>query len=495
MPAAHLSGYQRRRPEETALFQVVQRHWLTFVASSEEAGQAVPDFISEEFDDFLRCGILAHGFCRVHCDTCQHDRLVAWSCKGRGFCPGCMGRRMAEMQVHLSEQVLPEVPIRQWVLTVPKPIRYVLAYNRKACSAILNIFLGSVFRWLKWRAKQQFGLASCKDAHPGAVTAVQRHGSAADLNVHFHSLVTDGVFITTKDKADPVFRAMRAPSQADLATISWDICKKSIAWLRQHDLWIDTDVSDDTLAQEQPLVAACAAASLEGRVLFGARTGSGIVRLQDPRFARNASPPQSQSSGSGFHLHAAVRAAADDRKAKATLCRYIVRPPIANDRLRLLPDGRVELRLKRAYTDGTTHMLFAPLDFIARLVALIPPPRAHQVRFHGVFAPHHGLRSEVVPGSPLEVTREPTGDALSEQAFSKRQSWAMLLQKTFDIDVSVCARCGSKARVLAAVTEPAAIVRILKHMGIPAEPPRFHPARAPPASGELLSRSDLFDAA
>ena len=396
-----------------------------------------------------------------------------------------MGRRMAEMQVHLSEQVLPEVPIRQWVLTVPKPIRYVLAYNREACSAVLNIFLGCVSRWLKRQAKKQFGLASVADAHPGAVTAVQRHGSAADLNVHFHSLVTDGVFIEAAGGGRPVFKALQAPSPEDVASLSWEMCQRSIDWLRQHNLWLDADPVDDQLAQEQPLLAACATASLQGRVLFGNRAGSGILRLQNPLLAERL--PQSQPAGSGFHLHAAVRAAANDTQAKATLCRYIVRPPIANDRLTVLADGRVQLRLKRAWSNGTTHMVFEPLDFIARLVALIPPPKAHQVRFHGVFAPHHRLRKSIVPRTAAPIPLAHNQDEVSGQsvAHRHRQSWAVLLKKTFAIDVSTCAHCGGQTRVMAAVTEPAAIVRILKHLGLPTDPPRFHPARAPPDATQL----------
>ena len=480
-------NYARRRPEKTVLYRLIQENWLTFTSNAAETGHDIPNFVTKEFEGFITCGILAHGFCRVHCDSCLQDRLVAWSCKGRGFCPSCMGRRMAEMQVHLSERVLGDTPIRQWVLTVPKPIRYLLAYHRNACSAVLKIFINTVFRWLKTRAKREFALASIRNVYPGAITAIQRHGSAADLNIHYHSLVTDGVFVTQDDTDSPTFRMLHAPSEPDLAAISWEICRNTIAWLRKHDLWIDSADSASVLAQESPLVAACAAASLQGRVLFGKRQGSGLLRLQNPLLVQQ---PTSQLAGHGFHLHAAVRAAAQDHKAKATLCRYIVRPPIANDRLSILPHGRVQLRLKRAYSDGTTHMLFEPLDFIARLVALVPPPRAHQVRFHGVFAPHHRLRERVVPPPVLESlpAKSPLPTSFTT---TRRKSFAMLLKKTFDLDLLICPRCGGQSRVLEATTEPKAIQKILAHLGFSTEAPRFAKARAPPDEASV----DTYDAA
>jgi Ribosomal protein S27E len=86
-----------RRPEETPLYQLVQKHLETFLAQVElESGAGLPDFVKEEFDAFLECGILAHGFLRLRCADCAHEKLIAFSCKRRGFCPACGARRMAE---------------------------------------------------------------------------------------------------------------------------------------------------------------------------------------------------------------------------------------------------------------------------------------------------------------------------------------------------------------------------------------------------------------
>jgi hypothetical protein len=85
--------------------------------------------VERELRAFLKCGILAHGFVRVHCDACGCDRLGALSCKERGFCPSCGGRRMAETAAFLVDQVLPRAPVRQWVLSLPIELRYRLAYD------------------------------------------------------------------------------------------------------------------------------------------------------------------------------------------------------------------------------------------------------------------------------------------------------------------------------------------------------------------------------
>ena len=87
--------YNRRRPEKTVLYQVVQRHYPTLVRICEQEGRPLPDFVVQEFEKFLRCGILAHGFARVHCCDCGYDRLVGFSCKRRGFCASCGGAWMA----------------------------------------------------------------------------------------------------------------------------------------------------------------------------------------------------------------------------------------------------------------------------------------------------------------------------------------------------------------------------------------------------------------
>jgi hypothetical protein len=119
--------YQPRRPEESVLYVVVAENPGFFLARQQDRGRVVPKFVENDLRDFLDCGILERGFIRVHCNACGKDRVVAFSCKSRSFCPSCYGRRMAETAAHLVDHVLPEVPVRQWVLSVPFSLRYRLA--------------------------------------------------------------------------------------------------------------------------------------------------------------------------------------------------------------------------------------------------------------------------------------------------------------------------------------------------------------------------------
>ncbi len=183
-------AYERHRPEETALYTVVREQFETFLARARD--RPAPRFIEQELRAYLRCGILAHGFLRLHCDACGHDRLVPFSCKRRGFCPSCGGRRMADTAAHLIDCVLPEVPIRQWVLTLPYPLRYRCAYDAALASEVLRAFLRALFSALRRRAKSQWGTPR---GQCGAVTFIQRFGSALNLNVHFHALALDGVHV------------------------------------------------------------------------------------------------------------------------------------------------------------------------------------------------------------------------------------------------------------------------------------------------------------
>ena len=159
-PAAHRRPvppspcYSPRRPETTVLHQTVREHLETFLARARDEQRPVPRFVEREFRAYLDCGIFARGFLRVRCDDCGRDRLVAFSCKGRGFCPSCGGRRMADTAAHLVDSILPRVAVRQWVLTLPFALRYRLAYAGELAGAVLSLFIRALFASLRRRARR-----------------------------------------------------------------------------------------------------------------------------------------------------------------------------------------------------------------------------------------------------------------------------------------------------------------------------------------------------
>ena len=187
-------SYVPRCPEQTLLYTTLAAHLETFLAQRED--RPLPRFVTRELRAFMECGILAHGFLRVRCPACREERLVPFSCKGRGFCPSCGGRRMADTAAWLVDHVLPEVPVRQWVLTLPFALRYRLAFDAELITVVLAEFMRAVFSSLRRRARHELGVAKPRC---GAVTFVQRFGDALNLNIHFHSVVLDGVY---EDRGD-----------------------------------------------------------------------------------------------------------------------------------------------------------------------------------------------------------------------------------------------------------------------------------------------------
>ncbi len=132
--------YEQRRPEATALYGLVQSHLETFLAEAREAhDRTLPRYVEPELRAYLACGIHAHSFLRARCSAYGHELLVAFSCKRRGVCPSCNARRMCAAAAHITDALLPEVPVRQWVLSVPFELRLLPARNAAALSAVGRI--------------------------------------------------------------------------------------------------------------------------------------------------------------------------------------------------------------------------------------------------------------------------------------------------------------------------------------------------------------------
>lgn len=150
----------------------------------------MPRYVRKEFDEYLKCGRLEYGFLRLRCDTCHAERLLAFSCKRRGFCPSCGARRMTQSAALLVDEMLPKQAMRQWVLSVPFQLRFLFASQ----PAIMGKALSIVYRAICTHITRKAGYTKTA-AHTGAVTLIQRFGSALNLNVHLHMLFLDGVYV------------------------------------------------------------------------------------------------------------------------------------------------------------------------------------------------------------------------------------------------------------------------------------------------------------
>ncbi|MDQ3035843.1 MAG: transposase [Myxococcota bacterium] len=181
-------------------------------------------------------------------------------------------------------------------------------------------------------------------------------------------------------------------------------------------------------------------------------------------------------------MHAERAIDGRDRAQIERLCHYLTRPPLAQGRLERHDEHRYAF--KRAWKDGTHAVVLEPLDLLARLAALVPPPRFHLLRYHGVLASNSAARAEVVPKRPAPKGQLPLFGAgepghLEPPAEPSRHPWAWLLRRVFRIEVSVCPSCGGRMRLVQIATEPADAARVLCELSLG--------ARAPPPAARPFS--------
>jgi hypothetical protein len=252
---------------------------------------------------------------------------------------------------------------------------------------------------------------------------------------------------------------------------------------RFSDVERAADEALDQLSAEQPVLASCYQAAAAGRELLGPRAGQPTLRLvEHGQSAARTGPPGLCGEVRGVNVHAGTAIDGRDRKRLERLCRYIARPAISQERLTLLPDGRLHYAMKKTFRDGTCELSFEPLSFIGRLLALIPPPRFHMLRYAGVLGPGAKLRHQVVPAKPAQSQRapvqlmlvqagQPVSQVQDDASTATRHPWSMLLKHVFAVDVTACLTCGGPMRLLSIATTPKAIGRALYRAGLGPQPP------------------------
>ena len=344
-------------------------------------------------------------------------------------------------------------------------------------------FLGDLRR----RASESLGL---RKTQGGAVTFIQRFGDALNLNVHFHMLVLDGVYVRNGD-GPPEFHEVLAPEDNEVADLAGLVAGRIQSLLKRRG--VETDDSDDNLCSDEPGLAALYASSVRSRIAVGSNTCHRVAKLGDQIDGDTLDVLQSPRCATvdGFSVHANVYIEARDRMRLERLCRYAGRPAVATERLSELPDGRLLYRLKRPWRDGTSAIIFEPDDLVAKLAALVPAPRVHLVRFHGVLAPAAPWRRLITPPLNVDTPKccsaqamaEPPDRAIGEAAMESKPhrrpnySWAELMKRVFAIDVLQCDQCGAQMRILAAIHPPENTRKILDCLGL-------H-SRAPPNLNEI----------
>ena len=476
--AAKPKLYNPRHSERTLLYQTIAEHfetWHELTSAGQFDGQGdhhTPrPYVRQAFRKYLECGIFAHGFARAWCDDCGHDYFVAYSCKGRGVCPSCNTRRMVATAAHLTDHVFPRLPVRQWVLSVPKRLRYFMQRDGPVLNMLLRIFLRVIAQSLKSNSP---GAAQVDKAalHIGAVAFIHRFGSSLNEHVHFHICVVDGVF-----------RDVTGDAVAD--------GEPSTASAIFHQT---SGIDAATVAQVQ--------IDLRRRILR-AFVGRGLLQSCDAK-------DMLAHQHSGFSVDAGVCIEADDRAVLARLLCYCARPPFAMERLRKEGAALVYRCAKQRSEPSSDkrgakvdEITFTPLELIDRIAALVPPQRTHRHRYFGVLAPNSPFSAAAValaapakqvvmqtepaatgegaPGvAPLGHALPPTPEPAPPKRAPAHYLWAVLIARIYEVFPLLCPMCGGQMRLIAFITEGTQIRRILDHIGVDLEPPHISPARGPP---------------
>ena len=487
--------YNPRHPERTLLYQTVAEHyetWLELASAGQFDGQgdySTPKpYVRKAFAKYLECGIFGHGFARARCDDCGHDYFVAFSCKGRGVCPSCTTRRMAETAAHLCDHVFPRLPVRQWVLSVPKRLRYFMQRDGAVLAMVLRIFLRVIAQTLQAKSS---GTGNKSALHIGAVAFIHRFGSSLNEHVHFHVCVVDGVF-----------------EEVQRDGVAGD--KPAAPGVIFHRA---SDIDAEAVTQVQ--------ATLRRRILR-AFVGRGLLESFEAK-------DMLAYKHSGFSVDAGVCIQAQDRAGLERLLRYCARPPFAMERLRKAGSelvyrcGKQHSEPRSDYLRGTKadELHLTPLELIDRITGLVPPPRLHRHRYFGVLAPNSPLCTAVTamaaaPAQPVAAARaypaatggaaqsaaQPghSGATASEPAAApespappKRAAhylWTVLIARIYEVFPLVCPICGGQMRIIAFITHSADIRHILDHIGADSQPPHISPARGPPLWDECDAQVD-----
>jgi hypothetical protein len=278
------------------------------------------------------------------------------------------------------------------------------------------------------------------------------------------------------------FVAGKAPKDTEVEALLQTVQKRVLRMLVRRG-WLSDAPSEQPDETELPPLHAVYAASVRQQVATGPRAGQAVLRLRSNVETAPSRPnrPRHARLG-GVDLHADTQVQANNRPRLERLCRYLLRPAIAEDRLSYASNGRVRLRLKTPWSDGTHHIVLQPQELLEKLAALIPRPYVNLIVYHGVLAPNAKWRAEVVQfarGRTPHAQEVPS--TTSDEAYRpSNRSWAELMRRGLDLDVLQCPNCGGRMRFIATILSTGAIRKILRHLGLPADPVELAPVRAPP---------------
>jgi len=426
--------YRPRSPRTTVLFQLVEAHYEDVKSLWEDRFEKTHGwwrgFTDTAIARYLDCASPECGFARLRCDTCRAERLLLSSCRQRGICPSCDAKRAAAFAAFLSDEVLEDVPHSMWVFTIPKMLRVYFLHHRELLGELSRCAYETIRELMNAAAFEEEGF------RPAMVSVVQTFGEAARFHPHVHALVSRG---------------------------GWNA----------HGQWLPLPYLDHRMAEEL----------FRHRVLR-LLLSEGLLSEERIRLLLSW-------QRSGFSIDDSVRIPAGEKTSLEKVARYMLRSPVSLSRLQ--------------WTKASAHVLYAPktshddpsqlfpqlekidaLEFLARVITQIPEPRRHLLFYYGHYAnvvrgrrKISQLSDQVVSSPNQRQEDEPTLSPARKQALRRR--WADLIRRVFELDPLLCP-CGGQLRVIAFITEPRVIRKILEHLKNKSNGNRVPPHHATKAS-------------
>jgi len=412
--------YHPRKPEESPLWMLLNDHFYNFVSEYEDHFQKTHGFfrpvISDVVQKFLQCGDLKQGFARIRCPDCRHEYLLAFSCRGRWFCPSCHAKIVVQFGERLREEILYPVPHRQYVFSIPIILRQFFKYDRKLLGRLCKCVSHSLKVFFQKTLKLDDGIAAM-------VMVIHTFGDYARWHPHIHVLVADGLF-----RKNGLFYVM--PRAAELRPLKELFRAEVLSMLKEE----------------------------------GAIDQAFIRKIMKWRHC------------SGFSAHNGMQIKRDDAHGREALAQYIIRNPFSLEKITYNPETGMVL-YRSGMTHGKNRKnfkVFSATEFIAAITQHIPDKSFQLVRYYGWYS--NRSRGERRKGAVresdedfLQVPEEV--DVLDISAYSPQRipsrTWRECIKKIWEVDPLECPRCHAEMKIISFITasQPDIIQKILEHLG------------------------------
>ena len=433
--------YRARNPKKSPLWQCAHRHYNELEEAYPEHYQPrygrLRPIIPEVVHKFLDCGNLERGFARIRCDHCEHEYLLAFSCKSRWFCPSCHQKNVQTTARFILDHILAPVPHRHYVLAIPRMLRPYFQRHRHLLKRLCALAHESLAEYLR-------AALDCPKGVPGVIMTLHTFGEYLDFHPHVHALVADGLFLRNPPDSPPQASTPASSLQPPAGPALLPLPESPLKPLEE---------------------------------LFRAKVINLLVE-------QKLLPPERVQvlyswKHSGFNLHAGEPIPPEHKADLEDLAQYILRNPFSVEKITMEQPGDIVIYRSRPNAKINRNFeVFTPTDFLAAITQHIPDKGVQMVRYYGWYSNKmRGVRQRGLP--PELVVRRP-GISPPPPVKLPSKRWRDLILRVWHVDPLRRPVCQNPMRVIAIIDDPRVVEQILRHLGAWHGPPRRPPPSAVP---------------